>query len=97
MTAETGSVRERDALIERVVEIIWPIGEPEGAWPRREGIYTVAERAIDAALAAVADDPGLVEVLAREHGCTRPRYGTEPCRGCRDRADVIRAWLRGRP
>lgn len=43
-------VLDHDSLVEAVVEAIWPIGEPEGVWPRREGIYSVAERVI--ALAA---------------------------------------------
>lgn len=93
MTAETGSVRERvaRALRDSYIETTCA-GHDDTAGDPEDWLGEA-----DAALAAVAEDPGLVEVLAREHGCTRPRYGTEPCRGCRDRADVIRAWLRDRP
>lgn len=91
MTAETGSVWERVARA--IGDARWGPGEWLGV-PDAQML-----RAADAALVAVADDPGLVGAL-RGHEFLPI---SNACRCSEERnydhaahlADVIRAWLRG--
>lgn len=64
-TTDDREALDHDALVEAVVEAIWPVGEPEGAWPRREGIYTVAERVIALASRPTTPTPTVSEEQVR--------------------------------